>query len=207
MLSANLEPIDIDHLVRSTLVLFIAIDPLGNAPLFYGLTATLSDEKRRVIVRQSCKIATLILIVFAIVGDMLLSYFGLSVADFRISGGIILLIYGIAGILGWTEASMIKHPEEAETIAVVPLATPLLAGPAAIATVLYIKAVYGIEYALVSIAVNTLITFVMLNNSQKLMDILGRNGAIALSKIMSILLAAIAIAMVREGILEIMEGG
>ena len=72
---------------------------------------------------------------------------------------------------------------------------------------MYIKAVYGIEYALVSIAVNTLITFVMLNNSQKLMDILGRNGAIALSKIMSILLAAIAIAMVREGILEIMEGG
>jgi len=138
---------------------------------------------------------------------MLLSYFGLSVADFRISGGIILLIYGIARILGWTEAFMIKHPEEAEIIAVVPLATPLLAGPAAIATVLYIKTVYGIEYALVSIAVNTLITFIMLNNSQKLMDILGRDGAIALSKIMSILLAAIAIAMVREGILEIMEGG
>ncbi|HIQ23669.1 MAG TPA: MarC family protein [Pyrodictium delaneyi] len=205
MLSASIEPLNADQLIRSLIILFIAIDPLGNAPLFYGLTATLSNEKRRAIVRQSCKIATLILVAFALGGDVLLSYFGLSVADFRISGGIILLIYGVAGILGWTEASMIKHPEEAETIAVVPLATPLLAGPAAIATVLYIKAVYGINYAIAAISVNTLITFAMLNNSQKLMDMLGKNGAIALSKIMSILLAAIAIAMIREGIVEVVK--
>ncbi|WP_236698158.1 MarC family protein [Pyrodictium occultum] len=197
--------VSLNALIRSLLVLFIAIDPLGNAPLFYGLTATLSDERRSTIIKKSCEVATLILIAFALGGDMLLYYFGLSLADFRISGGIILLIYGIAGIFGWTEATMLQRPEDAETIAIVPLATPLLAGPAAIATVLYVKAVYGILYAITAILVNTIITFITLINSDKLMKLLGSNGAIALSKIMSILLAAIAVAMIREGIIEAMN--
>ncbi|BEP17651.1 MarC family protein [Pyrofollis japonicus] len=194
--------INLTYMIHSLTILFIAIDPVGNAPLFYGLTSMLSDEKRQKIVKDSCVVATIILLIFALVGDLLLYYFGLSLADFRIAGGIILLIYGIAGIFGWTEATGIRHPEEAEAIAIVPLATPLLAGPAAIATVLYIKAIYGILYAIISIAVNTAITYAMLAYSEKLLELLGENGALALSKIMSILLAAIAVSMIRAGIVE-----
>jgi len=197
--------INLTFLIHSVTILFIAIDPLGNAPLFYGLTTMLSDEKRERIVKNSCQVASLILIIFALVGDLLLYYFGLTLADFRIAGGIILLIYGIAGILGWTEATGIRHPEEAEAIAIVPLATPLLAGPAAIATVLYIKAVYGLVYAIISIVANIVITYFMLANSGKMLKIMGENGAMALSKIMSMLLAAIAIAMIRTGILEVIK--
>lgn len=204
MLSA-LPSINLTFLIHSVTILFIAIDPLGNAPLFYSLTTMLSDEKREKIVKNSCQVASLILIIFALVGDLLLYYFGLTLADFRIAGGIILLIYGIAGILGWTEATGIKHPEEAEAIAIVPLATPLLAGPAAIATVLYIKAVYGLIYAIISIFVNIIVTYFMLANSGKMLKIMGENGAMALSKIMSMLLAAIAIAMIRTGILEVIK--
>ncbi len=204
MLNA-LPGINLTFLIHSVTILFIAIDPLGNAPLFYGLTTMLSDEKRERIVKNSCQVASLILIIFALVGDLLLYYFGLTLADFRIAGGIILLIYGIAGILGWTEATGIRHPEEAEAIAIVPLATPLLAGPAAIATVLYIKAVYGLVYAIISIVANIVITYFMLANSGKMLKIMGENGAMALSKIMSMLLAAIAIAMIRTGILEVIK--
>ncbi len=192
-------------LVQAILLLFIAVDPLGNAPLFYSITMGLPAAKRRRLVERSVRVAFIILLAFAVAGDVFLSYFGLSLADFRIAGGIILLIYGIAGILGFTEASMIRAPEEAESLAIVPLATPLLAGPAAIATVLYIKAAIGLPAALLSIIVNTTITYVMLKHSDRLMEAMGENGAIALSKIMAILLAAIAVSMIRGGIEEAIQ--
>ena len=201
----GLVDVQVSQAIQAILLLFIAVDPIGNAPLFYGITAELESSMRRVIVRKSIAVATIILLMFALAGDLLLYYFGLMLADFRIAGGIILLIYGIAGIFGRTEAEAIGRPEEAEAIAIVPLATPLLAGPAAIATVLYLKAAYGLAISLLSIAVNSIVTFAMLYHSQKLMELLGRSGAIALSKIMSILLAAIAVAMIRQGIYDIIE--
>lgn len=194
-------------LLQATLLLFIALDPLGNAPLFYSITASLPSTTRRRIVVRSVRVAYIILIVFTVAGDIFLKYFGLTIADFRIAGGIILLIYGIAGILGFTEASSIREPREVESLAIVPLATPLLAGPAAIATVLYLKAALGIASALTAVTINTAITYAMLIHSDRLMDTMGENGAIALSKIMSILLAAIAVAMIRGGIEEALSGG
>jgi multiple antibiotic resistance protein len=199
----GLVSMQVSQAVQAMLLLFIAVDPIGNAPLFYGITAELESSVRRAIVRKSIVVATIILLIFALAGDLLLYYFGLMLADFRIAGGIILLIYGIAGIFGRTEAEAMGRPEEAEAIAIVPLATPLLAGPAAIATVLYLKAAYGLVVSLLSIIINSAITFTMLYHSQKLMELLGRSGAIALSKIMSILLAAIAVAMIREGVYEV----
>jgi multiple antibiotic resistance protein len=187
--------------IQATLLLFIALDPLGNAPLFYSITSALPQPKRRLIVSRSIYVAFTILVLFTLAGDVFLSYFGLTIADFQISGGIILLIYGIAGILGFTEATMIKEPREAESLAIVPLATPLLAGPAAIATVLYLKATVGILATLTAVAINTAITFATLRHSDRLMEALGENGAIALTKMMAILLAAIAVSMIRSGII------
>ncbi len=190
-------------LIKSFLLLFIALDAPGNAPLFYFFTQEFSRGLRRRIIIKSTWVALAILIVFVVSGDVLLRYFGLTLADFRIAGGIILLIYGIRGILGYMEAQDIREHAEAESIAIVPLATPLLAGPAAIATVLYINAAYGLFYALASIVVNIVITYILLSKSEELMRLLGKSGAIALSKLMAILLAAIAISMIRSGIIEI----
>ncbi len=201
-----LEGFDINTAVKTILLLFIAIDPLGNAPIFYAVTLGIENKQRKKIISRSVQVALAILISFAIGGDIFLSYFGLSVNDFRIAGGLILLIYGIAGIMGYTEAGAITvQRKDIESIAIVPLATPLLAGPAAIATILYIKAVHGIGYALLSLALNAVITYLLLHSSEKLMELLGRNGAVALAKIMSILLAAIAVAMIRESIVEILS--
>ena len=187
-------------LVQALLLMFIAVDPLGNAPLFYSVTASMPALARRSVIRRSIEVAFIILMLFALAGDTILYYFGLTLADFRIAGGIILIIYGIAGILGHSEATMIREPGEAESLAIVPLATPLLAGPAAIATVLYVKAFAGFWVATVSVIVNTVITYVMLMNSDRLIERIGRNGSVALTKIMSILLTAIAVSMIRGGI-------
>jgi multiple antibiotic resistance protein len=193
--------LDVEALAKSIAILFIAIDPLGNAPIFHSITQAYSYELRQRIVLRSVKVATLLLVLFAAGGDVILNYFGLTVNDFRIAGGIILFIYGAAGILGFTEAGAIKPGrQDAEAVAIVPLATPLLAGPAAIATVLYIKAVYGVEYVALSIAFNSTVTLLLLYHSGTLLRILGRSGAMALAKIMSLLLAAIAVAMIREGV-------
>ena len=200
--------LDVDALVKSILLLFIAIDPLGNAPIFHAVTTGFPKQVRVRIVRRSVTVATALLAFFAAAGDALLYYFGLTVDDFRVAGGIILFIYGAAGILGFTEAGALRQGRaDAEAIAVVPLATPLLAGPAAIATTLYIKAVHGVAYVAAAITVNSAITFLLLRYSEELLRLLGRSGATALAKIMSLLLAAIAVAMIREGLQNLLSEG
>ena len=191
----------VDYL-QAIALLFIAVDPIGNAPLFYAVTSELPLKTRRTIVRKGIYVAFIILVSFAVIGDMVLYHFGLTLADFRIAGGIVLFLYGIMGILGQSEATMLGKPEEVESIAIVPLATPLLAGPASIATVLYLKATGSLALALISILINTVITYAMLANSDKLMDKMGKSGSIALTKIMSMILTVIAISMIRGGIEE-----
>ncbi len=189
----------VDQFISALLMLFIVLDAPGNAPLFYFFTKDLEPWRRIRIIRQSIFVAALILIVFAVFGDYILSYFGITVNDFRIAGGIILFIYAVLGILGHTEAETIKGEE----VAVVPLATPLLAGPGAITIVIYLKYSTGLLITLSSIIINILVSWILLENGGKLLDLLGKQGSTVLSKIFAILLAAYSIAMIREGILSL----
>ncbi len=190
-----------EALIKSITMLFLIVDPLGNAPIFYAVTARMRRARRRRVIVESVAAATIILLAFSLVGDAILAYFGLRVADFRVAGGIILLLYGVAGVMGFTEAGKLEVEDES-TIAIVPLATPLLAGPGAIATVLYIKAVYGLQYAIISTLVVASLTLIILLLGGQLLRLLGRSGAVALARIISFLLAAIAVAMIREGLEE-----
>jgi len=193
--------IDVYAFLQTTLILFVILDPLGNAPIFYSLTIMLSEKDRRSIIRMSVIVATLILLIFSIGGVLILSFFNITVDDFRIAGGTILFIIAVKGILGRVEAETVER----EAVAVVPMATPLLAGPGSITTVIYIAQAYGIHYSIISIIINTAIAYLLLVNGDKLLAILGRNGSIALARIMAMILAAIAVSMVREGITHIVE--
>lgn len=202
-----LEEVDLAQFIQAIVLVFIAIDPIGNAPLFYAVTSRLTPSMRKKIIRRSIYTAFIILVVFALAGDILLYHFGLTLADFQIAGGIILLIYGIMGVLGQSEATMLHKPdEEVESIAIVPLATPLLAGPATIATVLYLKASSNTSLTLASILFNTLITYIMLDNSERILHKIGRNGSIALTKIMSIILTVFAVSLIRSGVEGVIAG-
>ncbi len=185
-----------DQLIKGILMLFIVLDAPGNAPLFYFFTKDLEPWRRIRTIRKSIVIATIILLFFAFAGDYVLSYFDITVNDFRIAGGIILFIYAVLGLLGHTEAETVKGEE----IAVVPLAMPLLAGPGSITVVIYLKYWAGLPVALISILVNVVIAWVLLENGGRLLELLGKQGSMALSKIFAILLAAYAVAMIREGI-------
>jgi len=153
--------------------------------------------KRFKTIRKRIIIASLILLLFAQAGDYILRYFNITVDDFRIAGGIILFIYTVLGILGHIEAETITSEE----VAVVPLATPLLAGPGAITVIIYLKYSMGLLITLVSLMINLAIAWLLLENGGKLLEYLGKHGSMALNKILTILLAAYSIAMIREDII------
>lgn len=192
------------HYIEAILILFIIMDPLGNAPLFYSYTARFSRDLRRKIIVKSIMIAAGLLLFFGLFGEPFFKIFGVTLSDFRIAGGIILFIYGLSGLLGKSEIERITEPE---ALAVVPLATPLLAGPGAIATIIYTKYNWGLEVTVVSVAVNTLLALFFLLLGERILQLLGKEGSIFLVRLFSMLLAAIAVSMVRQGITEIVTGG
>lgn len=194
--------IDLTSIVQSTIMLFIILDPIGNSPLFYAYTEKFDNRKRRMIILQSVALATGMLVFFSFFGEPFFKYFGITLADFRIAGGIILLIYGLWGIFGNTEVEIVK---DSESLAIVPLATPLLAGPGSITTVIYIKYNYGSIVSMASIAIDVFLTTVILILGDRLFAIFGKKGSVFLVKLFSMILTAIAIGMIRQGITDIVH--
>ncbi len=186
-----------NSLLVSILMLFIVLDPIGNSPYFYILTRNYSSEARRKIISMSVSVAAFIMLFFAVLGDIIFELLDVTVDDFRIAAGIILLIYFIAILL---EIDLGPKQVSEENIAVVPLAMPLLAGPAAISTVIYIKYVWGLEYALISTVVNLLVAYPILLAGNILAKYMGKNGSLVFEKLMAMIMAAFAVSMIREGL-------
>jgi len=193
---------DVAGLLQASLMLFIIIDPLGGAPLFHAYTQHMDFASRQRVIVKSVAIASGLLVFFGLVGEPFLRYFGVTLSDFRVAGGVILFIYGVLGILGVGEATYLEK-ERSEAIAAVPLATPLLAGPGAIATTIYIKYNWGLGVAMASIAVNTAATLAFLLAGEKILSLLGRSLSVLLSRLVAMLLAAIAVGMIRQGVVEV----
>jgi multiple antibiotic resistance protein len=183
-------------LLQAILLLLIILDPFTNAPYFYILTKDFNPKLRSSIIKKSVLIASTILFVFSVSGDILFSLMGVSVGDFKVAGGLVLLIYSVLGLL---EISTMPKPE-ADKISIVPMATPLLAGPGAVTAVIYIKYTWGLEVSLLSILVCSSITLAILLSGEKMLRLLGRNGTTVLDKVMSMLMAAYAISLIREGL-------
>ena len=188
-----------EALINAFISLLIIIDPFTNAPIFYQMTSSFDPSKRKRIIIRSVIVSTLILIVFALFGDLIVKPFGMSIDDIRVATGLILLIYAIQALFGKSEAEMI----DPESIAIVPMAIPMLAGPGAISLVLYYRSILPpYEVCLVVVAVMT-ISLPILLLGRYLDKLLGKNGTLALSRILSILMAGLGIAMMREGIIHI----
>jgi multiple antibiotic resistance protein len=179
------------------IMLFVVFDALGNVPIFHSLTEGLEFRERRRVIQDSVMIAGVILLFFALGGGLILDFFQVSLNDFRVAGGTILFIVAIEGLLGRVEAMKIR-PEQ---LAVVPLATPLLAGPGSISLVIYLmEAGYGPGPTLASIAANVAVAWAILTYCDVFFKVLGKNGSLVIARIMALILAAIAVAMIREGV-------
>ncbi len=191
--------VDLAGLIQAFALMFIVMDPIGNAPFFYTVTKDLSLSDRIRIVNFSVVVATIILLVFALIGDVIMGILGITTSDFKIAAGIVLLVFSIMGFLEVKPS--IRY--DRTSLAIVPLATPLLAGPGAIASVIYIKYTWGIIVAILSTTLTALISIPILYSGQLLDRVLGRSGTLVLDKIMMLLMSAFAIAIIRSGIEEL----
>jgi len=185
--------------VGSFALLFSILDPIGTVPIFNALTVSYPLERRK-IVRESVLFASLILYAFAYVGWLIFQILGITLDDFRVAGGIILFTVAFDHLSGRKEPKAV----EASEIAAFPLATPLLAGPGAISTVIILaNPPYGPLLTFIVITGNSLLAYLILSKSEWVQRIFGANGSRALSRVTALLIAALAVSFVREGVVNI----
>lgn len=193
---------DASSFAASFILLFSVLDVIGTVPLFLALTQDYREQRAR-IVRDSVLIATVILIIFAAVGQLIFRLLGITLADFKIAGGIILFMIALDNLRG--RVSQTRTLAAAE-VAAFPLATPLLAGPGAISTVMiYATPPYGLLEDFLVILLNSLLAFVILGRATWVQRALGDNGTQVFTRIVGLLIAAIGIAFIREGVVAIVS--
>jgi multiple antibiotic resistance protein len=180
--------------------LFVAVDSLGNVPIFISLVDGMSKKDRRRVVSDSVTTATVVALIFMFVGKVVLRFIGITISDFQVAGGALLFIIS-ARLLLPTGHKGFGGESHAKDLGVFPLGTPLITGPAVLTTMIMMVDSYGLVPTLVAVLLNMFIVWVTLVKADLLLKLFGQNGLRALAKIMYILLAAIGVMMVRKGIL------
>ncbi|MEJ5227921.1 MarC family protein [Thermodesulfovibrio sp.] len=191
----------IDTFLLTFIPLFVAIDAPGILPLYISLVESISDKEKSKIARQSVITAFLVAISFLFLGNIIFSLLAIKLEDFMIAGGILLLILSISEILRVKE----KEFAISETLGVVPIGTPLLAGPATLTTLLILAGTHGYGMVILSLILNLLIAWVMLEKAQLIIKIMGVHGIKAFAKVMALLLATIAVSLIKKGFVKILE--
>jgi len=176
--------------------LFIVIDALGNLPFVISLSEGMSREERRKMIHIATVTATIVGLVFLFLGQLILYALDISVGSFAIAGGLILLILSIKYM---TTGRMVEAIKE-EMVAVVPIGTPLTVGPATITTLLLLATQFPLYMVLISFTLNMLITWAILLLSNQIVRFMGKGGLKAVSRVFSLLLAAIAVSMIIHGL-------
>ena len=176
--------------------LFVAMDPLGMVPIYLGLAQGTPRERRNLVVYEAVGTALLIAVGFLFLGRFIFLALGITDSDFRIAGGLIL--FGIAA-----QDILFADPRNTEgrrDFGVVPLGMPLIAGPAMLTSILTLVDSAGVPMTLVALLVNLVLMLIALRSATPLERLLGLRAMRAFSKIIALLLAAIAVNLVRRGL-------
>lgn len=194
----------ITSLMLSLIPIFVAMDPIGIVPMYLSLTRGLDKADRKRVARQSILTAGLIGIIFVFTGKIIFKILGITFSDFAIAGGLLLFTFSILDLLR-EEA----HPIEkrySTSLGVFPIGTPLIVGPALLTTLIILADTQGFSSTLIAFGLNLVILGIALLKADFILSFIGESGARAFAKIMSILLAAIGIMMVRRGVIELISG-
>lgn len=188
--------------ILAFITIFVAIDVLGLLPIFISITADYEVKARDLIVKQATLTAFLVSLSFIAIGKLVFSALGITIPDFQIAGGIILLIIAINDIIYPDRPT--RKPSSA--VGIVPIGIPLITGPAVLTTSILVIDLYGTVPTIVSLVVNMLIVFFVLKKASLVVRMLRDGGTKAIGKVASILLAAIAIKLIRMGLVTIISG-
>jgi len=184
--------------------LFVAIDVFGILPIFISWSDNISVSARKRIITEATLTALGISVIFLFAGTLIFNFLGITESDFRIAGGLLLLVLAIKDLaLPQPEASRSIESGES-TIGIVPLGIPLIMGPAALTTVLISSKSHGNLYTLIALLVNLAIVWWVFQKSDWFLKFLSKSGSKAVAKVMALFLAAIAIMMIRVGVQQIL---
>jgi multiple antibiotic resistance protein len=190
----------LQDLLVVTISLFAIVDPLASTPVFLSFFSGSDKKKLRKAASDAVLAAFMVLLIFSLFGVALLEYLNISKSAFMIAGGLLLLYIGFEFMRGDLPKS--RHVEHDPSEAVVPIGTPLLAGPGAITSAMYFTHVYGIHVTLSAIVIVMLISLACLNASERIGGAFGKNGLKILTRIMGLITAAIAISFIEKALVS-----
>lgn len=197
-----------NELIAQFIFFFAIIDPIGTIPVFIACTARLPAERHRSVAIKAALVAALVLMFFVLVGELLLDYLGVSLPAFQAAGGIILLLFSLSMIFGESKPDEeIKLSYHADDVAIFPLAVPSLAGPASIigAVLMTENSRYGVPEQIMTtliILVVLLLAMICMLFAGWISRLIGRQGANLVSRVMGLILAAIAVDSLMTGIAD-----
>ncbi|MEP7249514.1 MAG: MarC family protein [Spartobacteria bacterium] len=176
--------------------IFVAIDAIGMVAIFIGLGANVDAKRRQQEALLGVGTALAIAIGFMFLGKLIFAALGITVADFQVAGGLLLLVFAVRDLLDIGGEKRITT----DSFGIVPLGMPLIAGPALLTALLVLTDSVGVSYTLISLVVNLLIVVVVFRYADRLTKLMGKQGINGISKLVSLLLAAIAVSLIRRGV-------
>jgi multiple antibiotic resistance protein len=185
-----------EKFLQAFIPMFVAIDPIGLAAIFLGLGQGVAAEQRQLIARQATITGGAVALGFLFLGANIFAALGISASDFQIAGGLILFILAARELIN----PAAKPEPMPHDFGVVPLGMPLIAGPALITTLIALAQTLGVGIALAALVANLAVVILTFTFSDRLGRVIGATGMRAISKIIAMLLAAIAVNMIRRGV-------
>jgi multiple antibiotic resistance protein len=182
--------------ILSFIPLFVAIDVLGLVPIFLSLTGKMNPKEKKKLITDATLTALAVSLVFLFGGRMIFNFLGITENDFRVGGGIVLLVLAIVELVFAGEDN--RTPQT--SVGVVPIGIPLIIGPAVLTTLLIVVDAYGYLAAVIGLLANLFLVWLIFRNSNLIIRIMGEAGSKAFAKVAALFMAAIAIMMIRVGL-------
>lgn len=192
-----------DAFLLAFIPLFVAIDVFGVLPLYIALTERLDDRKRNVLAAEATLTAFVVSLLFLAAGKLVFSFLGITESDFRVGGGIVLLVLAVYDLL----FSKDRKQDPDSSVGIVPIGIPLIMGPAALTTIIILVDAHGYIWTIASLVVNMLIVLGVFLQAKRIIKVMGKAGSRAVAKVAALLLAGIAVMMIRSGVMEMVKGG
>jgi multiple antibiotic resistance protein len=186
------------HFAIAFTSLFVAMDIIGVLPMYIAMTRGRTVNERKKIINTSMIVAFVVAVIFALAGREIFRYLGIGISDFRIAGGLVLLLVSLADLVGGPTAVR----SGSGSTGIVPLAVPLITGPGVLTQLVLQIGTLGYPVTLLALVVNFILAWGLLRKSHAVTRMIGEDGTVVSSKIAALLLAAIAVAMMRSGFYE-----
>ena len=190
---------DIIRILPNTFIpLFVATNIFMLLPIFISLTREMAKLKKKVVIRDSILTAIIVSFLFIALGELIFRILGITTDDFKIAGGIVLLVFAVRDLVHSGEERMKPDIK----VGVVPIGVPLIVGPAVLTNILLLADHFGVVPTLVALVLNLFIVWITLINAERIINVVGKGGIIGIAKVMALLLASIAIMMIRIGVVN-----